>query len=454
MVGAGISGLTAAYELTKLGYDVTVFEAEESVGCKIKSVYLEDGFPTTKFLDLTPEAAEAAAELCGDEVPTELGAVYTTADGFVAALADELGVPYGKVTFQNKIVVSGSSQTLLLTTDEYLGLVGQQLNPGLNQMEVAALVQEQFLNFQNVAATFPQIFTARLDGQANSDLALPLTEFARKYNIDLLIEATRPLATGYGYGYYDSVPAAYLLKLLQGVLRGSLSTLVGFPCGFQSLPEAIAAELKDVRLNAKVESVRRKKNFVEVKVAGQPRKERFKHVVFSTTLDLIPSILDVSETEKDLFGRMTTLRYITTYAGVEGLQQPGTELYFFADQGFEVNINSINILGKSDEVPGSFYQIVDRSITTEEAFEILSDDLDAYFEADLSGDIIAQEDWLNYFPTVSSEDFKAGFYDKMEELQGIGGVYYVGSQFSFETTNLSSEFASELILRKFAAVGP
>ncbi|CAN0925276.1 Protoporphyrinogen oxidase 2 [Linum grandiflorum] len=43
VVGAGISGLAAAYKLKSNGYDVTVFEAEERAGGKLRSVS-QDGF--------------------------------------------------------------------------------------------------------------------------------------------------------------------------------------------------------------------------------------------------------------------------------------------------------------------------------------------------------------------------------------------------------------------------
>ncbi|MGB6339195.1 MAG: FAD/NAD(P)-binding protein, partial [Candidatus Aminicenantaceae bacterium] len=42
IIGAGVSGLTAAYYLTKLGYrDVTVFERENYVGGKVLSYEYE-----------------------------------------------------------------------------------------------------------------------------------------------------------------------------------------------------------------------------------------------------------------------------------------------------------------------------------------------------------------------------------------------------------------------------
>ncbi|MGB0368380.1 MAG: phytoene desaturase family protein, partial [Flavobacteriales bacterium] len=66
IIGAGIAGLAAAIRLRKQGFDVTVFEANETVGGKMSEI-LVDGFrfdrgPTV----LTkPEYVEELFELCG-----------------------------------------------------------------------------------------------------------------------------------------------------------------------------------------------------------------------------------------------------------------------------------------------------------------------------------------------------------------------------------------------------
>ncbi|MBD0301341.1 MAG: FAD-dependent oxidoreductase, partial [Tolypothrix sp. T3-bin4] len=40
VVGAGLAGLTAAYELTCAGFDVQLFEARERVGGRVQTVSL------------------------------------------------------------------------------------------------------------------------------------------------------------------------------------------------------------------------------------------------------------------------------------------------------------------------------------------------------------------------------------------------------------------------------
>ena len=60
VVGAGFSGLAAAYELSKVGYDVTVVEARNRVGGRVIS-----------FSDIVPNKnVEGGGELIGSNHPT------------------------------------------------------------------------------------------------------------------------------------------------------------------------------------------------------------------------------------------------------------------------------------------------------------------------------------------------------------------------------------------------
>ena len=44
IVGAGLSGLSAAYELTKVGHDVDIVEMQNRVGGRVKTLREKDGF--------------------------------------------------------------------------------------------------------------------------------------------------------------------------------------------------------------------------------------------------------------------------------------------------------------------------------------------------------------------------------------------------------------------------
>lgn len=104
------------------------------------------------------------------------------------------------------------------------------------------------------------------------------------------------------------------------------------------------------------------------------------------------------------------------------------------------------------ETPCSFtYQIINETLTGELAFTVLDMDMESYWGGSASG-VIAQRVTNNYFPTVSSEDFANGFYDKIEALQGVNGTYYVSRYLSFETVTIAEEFARNLVERKFPTV--
>ena len=66
VIGAGISGLTTAYLLSKKGFDVTVIEKNNSVGGSIESVF-ENGFlfdrGPNSALETTPVIGQLIREL-------------------------------------------------------------------------------------------------------------------------------------------------------------------------------------------------------------------------------------------------------------------------------------------------------------------------------------------------------------------------------------------------------
>ena len=44
IVGAGLAGLSAAYELTEVGHDVDIVEMQNRVGGRVKTLREKDGF--------------------------------------------------------------------------------------------------------------------------------------------------------------------------------------------------------------------------------------------------------------------------------------------------------------------------------------------------------------------------------------------------------------------------
>ena len=54
-----------------------------------------------------------------------------------------------------------------------------------------------------------------------------------------------------------------------------------------------------------------------------------------------------------------------------------------------------------------------------------------------------------YFPHVFSEDYAAGWYDKVEAMQGKYDTYYAGEVMSFGDMDETAEYSRELVERFF-----
>ena len=65
------------------------------------------------------------------------------------------------------------------------------------------------------------------------------------------------------------------------------------------------------------------------------------------------------------------------------------------------------------------------------------------------GEVITQKHW-RYFPRVSTEDLRAGFYKRLDKLQGQMGTYYIGAVMNFETIENTIDFAKKLVMKHFA----
>lgn len=54
-----------------------------------------------------------------------------------------------------------------------------------------------------------------------------------------------------------------------------------------------------------------------------------------------------------------------------------------------------------------------------------------------------------YFPHVTSEVMQAGFYDRLEALQGQRKTFYVGGLLNFELVETIVEYSKSLVEKNF-----
>ncbi len=187
VVGGGISGLTAAYRLKQKGYeDVTVFEKGAAVGGKVSTFYYQG-------------------------TAYEKGAVGLNGFFEIARLARELGIE-PDLTPPVGIYYLGR----YISTSEFI-----------TSIFGAELTMKSMLSLVLLRMKYPEIAEASLHN-VDPGLMVPLNEFLVDHpEISFAVSVPRPLIVGQGYGYYEEVPAIYILRLVYNGTINNLKVLSG-----------------------------------------------------------------------------------------------------------------------------------------------------------------------------------------------------------------------------------
>jgi predicted NAD/FAD-binding protein len=402
VVGAGASGLALAHALGQTGYrNVTVLEREERVGGKCSTFFHEGR-------------------------SYELGAgALTSAYGNVRALMAEVGArsTWG-LSGQFVDVGNGSATYVPAPLREHpwwqLGAEGARL--------VATFLGERRLLRPGFAGLSPQ-------------LQMPFSEWARARRLQGVARLIEPWFTAFGYGYLDEIPAAYVLKYVS-LFRFPVSELLDE--GYQGLWERVARQL-DVRLGVKVDRVTRGD---QVTVDAGPERWTFDALILACPLDGALGFLDASEDERTLFSQILHNDYHVVAAEIEG---PPTARYGFFPQHLDRTHAGQLIFWyrrwlESDLVLYYALPPAGQSLETTEATVRAT-------VGRLGGRVRrvhTRRAW-RYFPHVTTAAMRAGYYERLEALQGRRRTYYAGELLSFSTVESVVAYARDLIARHFGA---
>jgi predicted NAD/FAD-binding protein len=414
IIGGGISGLTAAQQLASLGYDdVVIFEEDTDVGGKIKTFEYE-------------------------ERPYELGAlIFNHECPNVLQLAYRYGQPY-----------FAAGKPLLIEQD---GTV----------LTYQELIKQRYGYLSFLAAAYRMLY-GRIShpherdlGFANQDPCLfrPMEEFADVHHIEAATDCIDSFLTGCGYGYYEDIPALYLMKLAPVILKELIASGLSigehqgwsiFQNGWQEICRQMAGDLV-VRLSSPVTQIRRAgANDVEITANGVT--ERFGRVILAMPLDEALKFLDATPLEQDLFQRIRYHRYLVTLVEGEGLFTASFKAHVTID-----SIGHINFIVQpyADRPVFQLYQLLGQNLKVADALTLAQQDI-----AKINGKItkiITQKEW-RYFPHVTMQDLSHGYYDLLESMQGNNDTYYIGAILSFETVEQTAAYAKDLITRNFGRV--
>ena len=202
VAGAGLAGLTAVRELEKSGKSVLLLEATDSVGGRVKSDYI-DGFICDRgFQVINPKYPEVARS----GVLKSLDFKYISGQIRLADYQRKVG--YSFATFSSQFGSVG----------EKLNLLGFVANPRVNNLK----------SFGDYTTSFPTLYERVL----------------------------KPFLTG----VFLSDPKIIAADVAQEILRSFVKSLPGIPAGgVGQFSHALAAPVKNLKLNERVESVAKEK---------------------------------------------------------------------------------------------------------------------------------------------------------------------------------------------------
>lgn len=422
IVGAGAAGLSAAHYLSARGYkNVTVLEAADRVGGKCHSIDFQG-----RSFDLGANYVTAAYSEIRKLAKQYRAPLYTESPVITARM-----LPSGKLAFSTPRTTLTGNSSLLSFADAAVRYfwIRWLLRPiidrpgfrGVSKHRKLCVSFREWLNAHGLAALAPMF-------------EVPITIM--------------------GYGHLDEIPAPYALKYLSlATYRNLLAASLGLPRrwpkrfvnGFERLWDALAKEV-DIRRGVTIASIERN-GTIRVRLEGAAAME-FDYLLLACPLNAstLGRFVTLSDEEENLFKRITNNQYVVTSYAITNLHLPRriVGMWPIPDVGLPWAF--------TQQYPDSqlvqFYTLMDRSGGTKAT---VIEGIGRYVTA-LGGIIpenyVTYDEW-SYFPHVDVCDFRDGFYERLDALQGQLNTYYCGGIAAFELVETVVQYSREVVQSHF-----
>jgi protoporphyrinogen oxidase len=181
--------------------------------------------------------------------------------------------------------------------------------------------------------------------------------------------------------------------------------------------------------------------------------EVYDKIIVTAPLQFLPNYFDATEEEKELFSKIDYERYDVLAVETKPENHPEISYYIFDNMTPE---RYGHLMVYYRRWKDSVDQVITtyalrnhrgkRTYKTSACKKIVLQDLEAMGNA--ASKVVNEKNWY-YFPHVFTEDYAAGWYDKVEAMQGMNGTYYAGEIMSFGDMDETAEYSRELVDRFF-----
>ena len=443
IIGGGPAGLSAGMYLEQKGYEnYTILEKEDHVGGKCHSPEYEGRRYEMGAIMGVPSyyAVHDIEEFCGiTHDGPKLNRNYKDASGKVIDPFDPKKNPL-KVPHLLKMRNQMKKFAEILET-KYKGYdVNGHRGVSEGRYDGYAVTPER----EKVSGTNENL----------KDLALPFNEFCKINGVELVQDIWIGPFTAFGYGYFDEIPAAYVLKYLdfQTTMNFVNVNLWTWKDGTQSIYEALNAKLKNpARLNSDITKVERKGGKVNVTVNG--KVEKYDKIIVTAPLQFLPDYFDATEKEKELFSKIDYERYDVLAFTTKPEDHPEISYYIFENMD-PARYGHLMVYYRrwrdDDTQMITTYALRnhkgDPEIPYEDCKNTVLEDLKTMKNP--AETVHYERDWY-YFPHVDSKTYASGWYEKVEAMQGENDTFYAGEVMSFGDMDETCEYSRELVERFF-----
>lgn len=403
VIGAGAAGLSAAHELQRAGYrNVVVLERSDRVGGTCHTFHHEGR-------------------------SFELGAAALTVQyRSLRRLMKEVGLSASPVPNAYFCNVETGQRSFLLPPEHR-----KWLDLGVGGARFAA----ELLRHR-------ELWKPGLH-HYETELAAPFSEWVKARGFMEIAEAIRPWFTGFGYGYFEDMPAAYVLKYVTICAIPLFEIMDG---GFQGLWERVASPL-DVHLKTNIRRIVRDGSVVRVETDAEALE--LDALIIACPVDSALEILDASPEERALLSKLRYVDYRVVAASVEGLSRerytfcprnlhrsaPG-EPMFWNRRWKDSDVVLFYSIGEPAPGRGGTIGAIEKTLTK--------------LGAKLTR--VHREMNSSYFPHVGPDEMRAGFFRRFEALQGARQTYYTGEALNFPSIETVVAYSRKLVEQRFPSL--
>lgn len=372
IIGAGFSGLLAAYLLEQSGYRVTVMERQEHLGGHCRTLQHKD-------------------------LSIELGTVFCI-PGEIKALLSELGVSYSERFSYRNFVDDAFSPTEQIPRASIKDLLRD-----LQRLE--ELLANAGLKGGRQYGPVPEVLTQGL------------LSFLESHQLHALAEALAPHLSGFGFGSIHQLPAYYALKIfdqrtLNAFIKGE--KLLFVDKGFSEVVLQLSRHISDIRYGIQVRRIAEVGQKVQVETDYETAL--FDHVLVSARLE--PSVLADSELS-NFMAKVATNPYVSLAYKVE--ENSNVTTYYKGQLGRRNRLQFFHTFkqGKKTVLVAYAYGTLSKALVTQVTEDITRVGIPVKH-------LIAAKDW-QMFPHLPIGELAPDSYTQLLTHQRQRGLWLFGS---------------------------